>query len=123
MPVGNRSLLQAVAAAFGAIYLVAGVLGFFIHPLLGIFQVNLLLNLVHIVIGIGGLAAASSLANSKTFCQIAGAILLLLGLIGVGVANPFGLIYLGGSDIAFHLVTGGVLAYFGFVAPVSTRSA
>jgi Domain of unknown function (DUF4383) len=120
---GNRSVVQAVAAVFGAIYLVAGVLGFFIHPQLGIFQVNLLHNLIHIVIGIGGLAAASSLANSKTFCQIAGVILLLLGLIGVGVANPFGLLYLGGSDIALHLVTGGVLAYFGFVAPVSTRSA
>ncbi len=120
---GSRSMVQAVAAFFGGIYLVAGVLGFFIHPLLGIFQVNLLHNLVHIVIGIGGLAAATSLANSKTFCQIAGVILLLLGLIGVGVANPFGLIYLGGSDIALHLVTGGVLAYFGFVAPVSTRSA
>jgi hypothetical protein len=116
-------MVQAVAAVFGAIYLVAGVLGFFIHPLLGFLQVNLLHNLVHIVIGIGGLAAASSLANSKTFCQIAGGILLLLGLIGIGVANPFGLLYLGGADIALHLVTGGVLAYFGFVAPVSTRSA
>ena len=120
---GNRSMVQAVAAVFGAIYLVAGVLGFFIHPLLGIFQVNFLHDLVHIAIGIGGLAAASSLANSKTFCQIAGVILLLLGLIGIGVANPFGLLYIGGADVALHLVTGGVLAYFGFVAPVSTRSA
>jgi hypothetical protein len=120
---GNRSMVQAVAAVFGAIYLVAGVLGFFIHPLLGIFQVNFLHNLVHIAIGIGGLAAASSLANSKRFCQIAGVILLLLGLIGIGVANPFGLLYIGGADVALHLVTGGVLAYFGFVAPVSTRSA
>jgi hypothetical protein len=120
---GNRSMVQAVAAVFGAIYLVAGLLGFFAHPLLGIFQVSLLHNLVHIAIGIGGLAAASSLANSKRFCQIAGVILLLLGLIGIGVANPFGLLYIGGADIALHLVTGGVLAYFGFVAPVSTRSA
>jgi hypothetical protein len=116
-------MVQAVAAVFGAIYLLAGVFGFFTHPVLGIFQVNVVHNLVHIVIGIGGLAAASSVANSKTFCQIAGGILLLLGLIGIGAANPFGLLYLGGADIGLHLVTGGVLAYFGFVAPVSTRSA
>jgi hypothetical protein len=114
--------VQAVAAVFGAIYLVAGVLGFFNQELLGIFKVNLLHNLVHVVIGIGGLAAASSLANSKTFCQIAAGILLLLGLIGIGIANPFGWLYLGGTDIALHLVTGAVLAYFGFAAPVSTRS-
>jgi hypothetical protein len=120
--VGNRSLVQAVAAVFGAIYLVAGVLGFFSHGMVAIFQVNLLHNLVHVAIGLGGLAAASSVANSKTFCQIAGVILVLLGLIGFGVANPFGLLYIGGGDIALHLVTGGVLAYFGFAAPISTRS-
>ena len=122
-PMGSRSTVQAVAAVFGAIYLVAGILGFFNHELLGIFKVNLVHNLVHVVIGIGGLAAASSLPNSKRFCQIAGVILLLFGLIGIGAANPFGLLYIGGSDIALHLVTGGVLAYFGFAAPVSTRSA
>lgn len=129
----SRATVQAVALSFGAIYLVAGVLGFFPslggsdtltnHALLGIFKVNLLHNLVHVLIGIGGLAAVSSAANSKKFCQVVGAILLLLGLIGFGVANPFGLLYIGGSDIALHLVTGAVLAYFGFVAPISTRSA
>jgi len=119
----SRSTLQIVALAFGAIYLVAGIIGFFNHAILGIFQVNLLHTLIHVVIGIAGLAAASSLANSRTFCQVAGVILLLLGLIGFGVANPFGLLYLGGADIALHLGTGAVLAYFGFAAPVSTRSA
>ncbi len=132
-PMGNRSTVQAVALIFGAIYLVAGILGFVSslggsdtltnHALLGIFKVNLLHNLVHVVIGISGLAAASSVANSRRFCQVVGAILLLLGVIGIGVANPFGLVYIGGSDIALHLLTGAVLAYFGFVALVSTRSA
>jgi uncharacterized protein DUF4383 len=132
-PMGNRSTVQAVALIFGAIYLVAGILGFVPslggsdtltnHALLGIFKVNLLHNLVHVVIGISGLAAASSAANSKRFCRVVGAILLLLGVIGIGVANPFGLLDIGGSDIALHLLTGAVLAYFGFVALVSTRSA
>ncbi len=129
---GNRSTVQMVALLFGAIYLAAGVLGFlpFLggsytltdHALLGVFQVNLLHNLVHIVIGIAGLAAAASLANSRTFCQVVGAILLLLGVLGVFVAKPFGLLDIGGLDIALHLVSGAVLAYFGFAAPVSTRS-
>jgi hypothetical protein len=129
---GDRSMVQAVAFVFGAIYLVAGILGFFPplggsdtltnHALLGIFEVNLLHNLVHVLIGIGGLAAVSSVANSKTFCQVVGVILLLLGLIGIGANNPFGLLYIGGPDIPLHLVTGAVLAYFGFAAPISTRS-
>jgi hypothetical protein len=120
---GKRSTMQIVAIVFGAIYLVAGILGFFNHELLGIFKVNLIHNLVHLALGLGGLAAASSAANSKTFCQVGAVILLLLGVIGFFAPNPLGLLYIGGSDIALHLVTGGVLAYFGFAAPVSTRSA
>jgi hypothetical protein len=129
---GNRSTVQMVALIFGAIYLVVGVLGFlpFLggsytmtnHTLLGLFDINLLHNLVHIVIGIAGLAAAASVANSKMFCQVVGVILLLLGVLGVFVANPLGLLHIGGLDIALHLVSGAVLAYFGFAAPVSTRS-
>jgi hypothetical protein len=130
---GNRSTVQVVALLFGAIYLAAGVLGFlpFLggsytmtnHALLGIFNINLLHNLVHIVIGIAGLAAAASVANSRTFCQVVGVILLLLGVLGVFVAKPLGLLDIGGLDIALHLVSGAVLAYFGFAAPVLTRSA
>ena len=129
---GNRSTVQTAALAFGAIYLLAGVLGFlpFLggsdtltdRALFGIFQVNLLHNLVHVVIGIAGLAAASSIENSRTFCQVVGVILLLLGVIGVFVANPLGLLYIGQADVGLHLVSGAVLAYFGFVAPISTRS-
>jgi hypothetical protein len=129
----NRSTVQMVALLFGAIYLAAGVLGFLPFlggsvtmtnsKLLGLFNINLLHNLVHIVIGIAGLAAAASLANSRRFCQVVGLILMLLGVIGVFVANPLGLLYIGGLDIALHLVSGAILAYFGFAATVSTRSA
>src|SRR5712691_1238014 len=115
----NRSTLQLVALVFGAIYLAAGILGFlpFLggsytmtnHALLGIFSINLLHNLVHIVIGIAGLAAAASVANSKTFCQVVGVILLLLGVLGVFVANPLGLLDIAGLAIALHLVSGAVL--------------
>jgi hypothetical protein len=123
----GRSTVQWAALAFGVIYLVAGVLGFIPslqtnHALFGIFQVNLLHNLLHVVIGIGGLAAVSSLANSRTFCQVVGVILLLLGVIGIGISNPLGLLYIGQADIPLHLVSGALLAYFGFAAPVSTRS-
>jgi Domain of unknown function (DUF4383) len=123
----GRSTVQWAALAFGVIYLVAGVLGFIPslqtnHALFGIFQVNLLHNLLHVVIGIGGLAAVSSLANSRTFCQVVGVILLLLGVIGIGIPNPLGVLYIGQADIPLHLVSGALLAYFGFAAPVSTRS-
>ena len=134
---GNRAVVQTVALVFGVIYFLVGVLGFigpligtssFItitqdrHTLLGIADINLLHNLVHLAIGIAGLAAASSVANSRAFCQVVGVILLIVGLLGVFVGNLFGILPLAGFDIPLHLVTGAVLAYFGFAATISVRS-
>ncbi len=134
---GNRAVVQTVTLALGLIYFVVGVLGFigpligtssFItitqdrHTLLGLADINLLHNLVHLVIGIAGLAAASSVANSRTFCQVVGVILLILGLLGVFVGNLFGALPLAGFHIPLHLVSGAGLAYFGFAATVSVRS-
>ncbi len=134
---GNRSVVQTVALIFGVIYFLVGVLGFigpligtssFItitqdkHALLGLADINLLHNLVHLAIGLAGLAAASSVANSRTFCQVVGVILLIVGLLGVFVGNLFGILPLAGFDIPLHLVTGAVLAYFGFAATISVRS-
>ena len=48
--------------------------------------------------------------------------LLIVGLLGVFVGNLFGILPLAGFDIPLHLVTGAVLAYFGFAATISVRS-
>jgi hypothetical protein len=131
MSTGNRSTVQTVALAFGTIYLLAGILGFLgflggsytltSKPLFGIFEVNLVHNLVHVVIGVAGLAAASSAQNSRTYCQVLALILLLLGVLGIFVASPLGLLNIGGADIALHVFSGAVLAYFGFQAPIALR--
>jgi len=133
----NRAVVQTVTLDFETRLFAVGVLGFngplivtrsFItitqdrHMLLGIADINLLHNLVHLVIGIAGLAAASSVANARTFCQVVGVILLILGLLGIFVGNLFGALPLAGFDIPLHLVSGAVLAYFGFAATVSVRS-
>jgi Domain of unknown function (DUF4383) len=128
----NRSVVQTVALAFGAIYLLVGIIGFlpFVggsytqtdSNLLGLVPINLLHNIVHLVIGIAGLAAAGTIARSRAFCQVFGVVLLGVGVVGIFAANPLNLIPLGGFDVAIHLVTGGILTYFGFVgAPAPVR--
>lgn len=135
---GNRSTVQTVALAFGVIYVVVGILGFigplignsgsFItisqdrHTLLGIADINLLHNIVHLVIGVAGLAAASTVTNARMYCQVFGVVLMLVGVIGIFASNLFGVLPLGGLDIAIHLLSGAVLAYFGFAAPVEARA-
>ena len=49
--------------------------------------------------------------------------LLLVGVVGIFVSNLFGVLPLGGADIAIHLASGAVLAYFGFASPVEARAA
>ena len=121
-------MVKRVAMIFGIIYLVAGILGmlpfvggtFGMTPsnLLNVFSVNLLHNLVHLVLGIAGLAAASSESQSRKYAQIVGIFLMLIGV--VGIFDPLrSLLPLGGVDVALHLLSGAVLAYFGFtMAPL-----
>ena len=124
----NRSTPQVVALVFGAVYLAVGVLGFlpFLggsytqtpNNLLGLVPINLLHNIVHLIIGVAGIAAAATVANSRMYLKTFGIVLLALGVVGIFVQNPFQLVPIGGFDVAIHLVTGAVLTYFGFVPEV-----
>ena len=129
----GRSMVQLVALVFGAVYLVVGILGlipFFggsytqtNSDLLGFVPINLMHNIVHLVIGVAGLAAAVSVAGSKRYAQIFGVVLIAVGIVGIFASNPFNLLPIGGVDIAIHLATGAVLSYYGFTAVPALRRA
>ena len=108
--------LQKLAGVFGVIFIVVAVLGF-ITPggmamamdpnggvLLGMFPVNLLHNIVHLLFGIWGLAASRSWSGSKSFFTIAGFIYVVLTCVGFLSPSGFGLVPLGGADIWLHAV-------------------
>ena len=108
--------LQKLAGVFGIIFIVVALLGF-ITPggmamamspdtglLLGVFQVNLLHNIVHLLFGAWGLAASRSWSGSKSYFTIAGAIYAVLTVVGFLSPSGFGLVPLGGNDIWLHAV-------------------
>ena len=103
-------LNRTVAAIFGVVYLVAGIAGFILtSPLFGLFPVNALHNVVHVVLGailIWGMmnAASAVLAN-----RWVGVVLLVLGVLGIFVTNPLDLVPIGGNDVWLHLASGVVL--------------
>jgi hypothetical protein len=103
-------LNRTVAAIFGVIYVVAGVAGFVLtSPLFGLFEVNLVHNVVHIVLGailIWGMMNAASAVMANRWV---GVILLVLGVLGIFVTNPLGLVPIGGYDVWLHLASGIVL--------------
>jgi hypothetical protein len=117
-------MTKQIAALFGVVFLIVGVLGFVLtgtsqdmSMLLGLFPVNLVHNCVHVLFGIWGLVAARSLGAATAYCKIGGVIYLLLGVLGFVMADPvLGLVPLGGNDRWLHLVIGAVLSYAGFTA-------
>jgi hypothetical protein len=103
-------MARTVSAVLGVVYVALGVVGFvFDGPLLGLFDVNDLLNLVHVVVG--GLLLYGSTATSTAIgvSRQVGLALILLGLLGFVAADGFGLMPLGGNDIWLHLSTGAIL--------------
>ena len=103
-------MARTVTAVLGVAYLVIGVVGYIVAgPLLGLFEVNELLNLVHVVIG-GSLAyGASATSTALRISRRVGSVLLALGLLGFVSADGFGIMPLGGNDIWLHLSTGAIL--------------
>ena len=126
----NRSPVQVVALLAGAAFLLVGLLGFVpgittgfadlsfagrhseAH-LLGLFQVSVLHNAVHLLFGVVGLAAARSVPGSRGFLIGAGAVYLVLTGYGflVGHDSPANFVPVNAADNLLHLALGlGMLA-------------
>jgi Domain of unknown function (DUF4383) len=109
-------LARTVAAVFGAVYVVAGIAGFVLEsPLFGLFDVNLLHNIVHIVIGAILLYGATSTPAAVMATRGIGALLVVLGVLGVPFPDGFDIVPLGGNDIWLHLASGAILLAAGFL--------
>ena len=110
-------LARTVAAVFGAIYLLMGILGFVLDdPLFGLFEVNALHNIVHILFGAILLYGCMSHETAVQTTRGVGAALLILAILGFIVPDGFGLVPLGGNDIWLHLSTGAILLATSFMA-------
>ena len=101
----ERSPVQSIAALVGVVFLLVGILGFVpgitTHygdlsfaghgsgaKLLGIFQVSVLHNIVHLLFGIVGLAFARTADGARTYLVGGGVVYLVLWVIGlVGAAD------------------------------------
>lgn len=103
-------MARTVSAVLGAIFVVLGVLGFAVDgPLLGLFDVNELLNLIHVIVGAVLLYGVTDTATAIRVSRRVGIALIVLGLLGFVAADGFGVMPLGGNDIWLHLATGAVL--------------
>lgn len=92
--------------------------------LLGLFHVNVLHNLVHLLFGIWGIVASRGGYDASRLyfraVAIIYAVFVICGLVP-GLEYMFGLVPLHGNDVWLHIVLAGVAAYFGFAPTETTR--
>ncbi|MEJ3405313.1 DUF4383 domain-containing protein [Rathayibacter sp. YIM 133350] len=126
---------RLVGTIFGAVYLLVGILGFFVTAgvgfiatkgglLLGIFEVNPLHNVAHLLIGAALLIAGlSGVRAAKATNTVVGAAYLLLGIVGFFLVGTMAnVLALNTADHFLHLASAIVLLGVGLAADKAERS-
>ena len=130
----NRSAAQTFALLVAGVFLLVGILGFipgivtehdtkFIgqdgdSELLGIFQVNFLHNIVHLLFGIAGFAMAKSVSGARTFLLGGGVVYLVVFVYGLAIdfGSDANIINLNSADNVLHLLLGAGMIGLGLIA-------
>ena len=127
---------RLLATILGAVYLVVGVIGFFVTAgtaffslsgrlLLGLLGTNPFLSALDVLIGaallMGGL---STVAAAKTVTTIAGTAFLVLGIAGLFIiGTTFNILALNGADNVLHFASAVVLLAVGLGSDRSVATA
>ena len=84
---------------------------------LGLFPVNLLHTLVHVIFGVWGLLASRRLGSAKNYARITAVIYTVFVVMGLipGMDTTFGLVPLHSNDVWLHVLLAAPAAYFGFI--------
>jgi hypothetical protein len=117
--------VQRASLAVGVVFIIVGILGFIPgittnydqllfagHEsealLMGVFQVSILHNLVHLLFGVAGIALARTAVTARNYLIWGGAIYLILWLYGLFIdqGTPANFVPLNTADNWLHLVLG-----------------
>lgn len=128
----KKSDLQRVAAAVGAVFLLVGILGFIPGittdysslefaghgsdaKLLGIFEVSILHNIVHLLFGVAGLALARSWDSARAYLIGGGAVYLVLWIYGLVIdhESAANFVPVNDADNWLHFVLGAAMIALG----------
>jgi len=127
---------QRVAQIFGWGFIIIGIAGFAAsgldmnadhetaHRMFGVFPVNLVHNIVHLLFGAWGVVASRSWGSARTYLVGAGVVFLLLAALGYLAPDGFGFVPLGGADIGLHVFLAAGLLLAGLLsrAPTTTTA-
>ena len=121
----RRAAVQVAALGYGIVFVLVGIAGFIPgvttnvgsiqlgghHSeamLIGLFQVSILHNIVHLLYGVAGIALASRPASARLFMLIGGALYLVLWVYGLAIdkESMANFVPLNSADDWLHFVLG-----------------
>ena len=116
-------MTKQVAMVIGVVFILIGLLGFIpgvTHDsmLFGLFKVDALHNVVHLLSGAVLLyASMAGASQAKTGLQVIGVVYALVAILGffVGDGKVLGFLVNNANDTYLHLVLALVILYFGFM--------
>jgi hypothetical protein len=116
-------MAKNVLYLLGAVFIILGLLGFVMKsPLLGLFAVDTLHNIIHLASGILALIFASrGDSQARMFALVLGVVYALVTVLGfmAGDGKILGLIVVNGADNVLHLILAVVLLAVGIRKPSS----
>ena len=137
----GRTPVQTVALVVGIVFLLVGVAGFIpglttrygdmsfagtgsMAMLLGVFQVSILHNVVHLLFGIVGISASRSARGAKLFLVVGGIVYAVLWIYGLAVpmTSQANFVPLNSADNWLHLVLAVGMILLGLVVPGHRRA-
>jgi hypothetical protein len=90
---------------------------------LGLFPMNLVHTMIHLAVGVWGIAAWAASASSVVYARSLTVLFGVMAVMGLmpNLNTAFGLIPLHGHDVWLHGVSAAAAAYFGWRAPSMAR--
>ncbi len=118
-------MLKNVLYVLGVVFILIGLLGFFNNPILGIFAVDTVHNVVHLLSGILALVFAGKPSQAKMFAIVFGIVYGLVAILGLlmGEGKVLGLITVNAADNYLHILLAVVLLVVGFMKSGSSSPA
>lgn len=126
---GRRSAAQVIGLLFGLTYLAVGLIGFAVtggldfaategDKLLGLFEINPLHNVVHLLIGAALLWASMRRDTARAINATVGATYLLVGIVGLFITDnrDVNILAINHADNVLHLASAAVLLASAFMS-------
>lgn len=117
-------MLKKAVMILGVVFILVGILGFVNNPVLGLFNVNLLHNLIHLASGLVLVFAASRGEDaSRMAARVLGVVYALVTILGfVAMDLMVKLVSMNSADNYLHILLTVVLLYLGWGASRASSS-